>query len=125
MYCASLYGGLLSLIDQKRDDLLGKRILLFSYGSGACSSLFSLKVVKSISHIAAISDIGARLHQRTFVTPEQFTEILLQNEKRFSAEGGYNPVQTLDTLFPGTFFFGKNRPKLQEILQAGSEATLR
>jgi hydroxymethylglutaryl-CoA synthase len=107
MYCASLYGGLMSLIDSKRDDLLGKRILLFSYGSGACSTLFSLKVVRPISHIARISDISARLHQRRMVTPEEFTQMLLQNEKRYTQASGYTPVQSLDSIFPGAYYLEK------------------
>jgi len=106
MYCASLYGGLMSLIDSKRDDLVGKRILLFSYGSGACSTLFSIKVTNSVSQIAKIANIGVRLHERTFVHPEEFTKILLQNEKRYSAQG-YTPIQSLDTIFPGAFYLEK------------------
>jgi len=106
MYCASLYGGLMSLIDSKRDDLIGKRIILFSYGSGACSSLFSLKVVKSVAHIATIADVGARLYQRSFIHPEEFTKMLLQNEKRYTGHG-YTPVQSLDTIFPGSFYLEK------------------
>jgi len=106
MYCASLYGGLMSLIDSKRDDLIGTRILLFSYGSGACSTLFSLKVLKPVSHIATTSNIEARLNQRTLVSPEEFTKILLQNEKRYSS-CGYTPVQSIDSIFPGSFYLEK------------------
>jgi len=104
MYCASLYGGLMSLLDQKRNDLVGKRILLFSYGSGAASTLFSLKVNSPVSHIASTSNIGGRLIQRNFVHPEEFTKMLSQNEKRYSATTGYTPVQPIDSIFPGSFY---------------------
>ncbi|KAH7404783.1 hypothetical protein KP509_15G042500 [Ceratopteris richardii] len=42
-YCASLYGGLASLLHQKASDLHGKRALMFSYGSGLASTLFSVQ----------------------------------------------------------------------------------
>jgi len=52
IYTGSLYNGLLSLLlsgapkDQDGEglDLRGKRILMFSYGSGCAASLFSIKV---------------------------------------------------------------------------------
>jgi len=40
-YTASLYVSLLSLLENSRDDLTGKRIGLFSYGSGCVGSFFS------------------------------------------------------------------------------------
>jgi hypothetical protein len=46
MYCGSLYSGLcglLSLMDS--DQLQGKRVGMFSYGSGLASTMFSLRVV--------------------------------------------------------------------------------
>jgi len=81
MYCASLYGGLFSLFLEKKDKLIGKRILLFSYGSGSASTLFSLEVVNSIYFVEK-SDALERLNLRTFYSPTDFTKILLQNEKR-------------------------------------------
>src|SRR5438045_8960033 len=45
MYCASVYGGIVSLIANVDSSALqGKRIGVFSYGSGLASSLFSVKV---------------------------------------------------------------------------------
>ncbi len=52
IYTGSLYNGLLSLLlsgapkEQGGEglDLRGKRILMFSYGSGCAASLFSIKV---------------------------------------------------------------------------------
>lgn len=106
MYCASLYGGLMSLLDSQRNNLVGKRILLFSYGSGATSTLFSIRAVKpTITQIAETSNVRARLAQRIFVSPEDFTAILSQNEKRFgSGSNGYAPTQSVDNLFPGTYY---------------------
>ena len=41
MYTASLYAGLVSLVSEV-NSLEAKRILLYSYGSGLCSSMFSV-----------------------------------------------------------------------------------
>src|SRR5256885_16787561 len=46
MYCGSVWGGLVSLICNVAPGVLeGKRIGVFSYGSGLASSMLSLKVV--------------------------------------------------------------------------------
>ena len=44
MYTASLYASLLSLIHTRGDRLAGKRVMMFSYGSGLAATLFSIKV---------------------------------------------------------------------------------
>ena len=44
IYTGSLYNGLLSLICDETIDLTGKKILMFSYGSGCAASMFVLKV---------------------------------------------------------------------------------
>jgi len=94
------------LLDSQRNDLVGKRLLLFSYGSGSASTLFSIKVTKpNIKYIADTSNIQQRLASRVFVKPEEFTQILTQNEKRYeSGKEGYTPTQSLSDLFPGTYY---------------------
>jgi hydroxymethylglutaryl-CoA synthase len=44
IYTGSLYNGILSLIGDKSIDLKGKRIMMFSYGSGCAASMFMIKV---------------------------------------------------------------------------------
>ena len=46
MYTPSLYGGLVSFIvsHETAESLVGKRVALFSYGSGCASTFFSVKV---------------------------------------------------------------------------------
>jgi len=44
IYTGSLYNGLLSLICDNTIDLSGKKVLMFSYGSGCAASMFILKV---------------------------------------------------------------------------------
>ena len=44
IYTGSLYNGLLSLICDESIDLTGKKVLMFSYGSGCAASMFVLKI---------------------------------------------------------------------------------
>ena len=76
MYTASLYSSLCSLLTFVDSDALqGKRIGLFSYGSGLASSLFSLKVRGSTSELKEKLDLEKRLEARNVVPPEQYDEV--------------------------------------------------
>lgn len=44
MHTAAAYTNLTSLLLEKREALVGKSIALFSYGSGAASTMYCLKV---------------------------------------------------------------------------------
>ncbi|CAI5509951.1 unnamed protein product [Closterium sp. Naga37s-1] len=74
MYCASLYGSLASLLAQQGQQLEGRRILLFSYGSGLMSTLFSLTVRQaadpfSLATLTTHLDVHQLLESRTKVLP--------------------------------------------------------
>ena len=76
MYCASVYGGLVSLLSNVAgEQLKGTRVGIFSYGSGLASSFFSLKVVGDVSHMVKRLDLHARLDARRTVAPEVFDEV--------------------------------------------------
>ena len=117
-YTASAYTGLLSLIDAWHandetmrpdpDEHVGKNVLMFSYGSGLASTLFSLTVVGDTSVIAEKADLKNRLAQRVFKTPEEFTETLLKREHRYNQKG-YSPSgNPEEDLFPGTYYLQEN-----------------
>ena len=64
-YTASVFFGLVSLVSGK--DLEGKRVLLFSYGSGAVASMYVLKGRSgkiALSSIRSTVDLSARLSKR-------------------------------------------------------------
>ncbi len=76
MYCASVYSSLCSLIANV-DQLEGKRIGVFSYGSGLASSFFSVRVRGSVDDIRAKMDIKSRLANRRIVEPQVYDEVFL------------------------------------------------
>ena len=76
MYCGSVWGGLVSLICHVAPKSLeGKRIGVFSYGSGLASSLLSLKVVGDVSEMVEKVDLQRRLEGRRTVEPKVYDEV--------------------------------------------------
>jgi hydroxymethylglutaryl-CoA synthase len=76
MYTASLYSGLTSLISSvEPNDLLGKAVGMFSYGSGLASTLFSLKVVGDTSAMRSSLNLGQRLKERVVLSPKMYEEV--------------------------------------------------
>ncbi|PIA49715.1 hypothetical protein AQUCO_01300458v1 [Aquilegia coerulea] len=69
MYTASLYAAFASLIHNKHSELDGKRVVMFSYGSGLTSTMFSFRLREcqnpfSLSNIATVMDISGKLKSR-------------------------------------------------------------
>ena len=74
-YTASLYLGLLSLLDHSREDLAGQRLGLFSYGSGCVGEFFSGVVPRGYrAHLGTVARqqaLAAR-HEVDYATYERF-----------------------------------------------------
>lgn len=76
MYCGSVYGSLVSLIANIDSETAnGKRIGMFSYGSGLASSFFSLKIKGSIAEFQKQLDLQARLDSRRVVPPQSYDDV--------------------------------------------------
>jgi hydroxymethylglutaryl-CoA synthase len=76
MYCASVYSGIVSLISNIDSSALqGKRIGVFSYGSGLASSLFSLKINGSTEAMRKALNLKERLATRKTVSPQVYDEV--------------------------------------------------
>lgn len=76
MYCGSVWAGLASLVSHVEPAKLeGKRVGLFSYGSGLAASFTSLRIVGSTEKISKTLDIPARLAARREVAPEKFDAV--------------------------------------------------
>ncbi|KAK2798166.1 hypothetical protein FQN51_007852 [Onygenales sp. PD_10] len=107
MYCASVYGGLVSLLTNASfDPAQPKRIGIFSYGSGLASSMFSLKVVGDISNMVEKLDLKKRLAARRTVAPEVYDQMCLSREHAHLKKD-FAPTGTVDTIIPGTYYLTK------------------
>lgn len=104
MYCGSVYGGLVSLISNVAPkQLLGKRLGVFSYGSGLASSMFSLKVVGDTTELAEKLNLQERLDSRRVVAPEVYDELCLLREKAHLKKD-FKPVGKVEDLVSGTYY---------------------
>ncbi|KAF0853033.1 mitochondrial ketone body formation hydroxymethylglutaryl-CoA synthase [Andalucia godoyi] len=109
-YTASLYSALVSLITNVDPaDLRGKRVVLFSYGSGLCSSMFSVRFRDSEDAVGKVTDmrirldIASRLAARHKVDPVEYNGILKSKELKYG-KPNTAPSGPTDTLFPGTYY---------------------
>jgi len=84
---------------------MGKRIVLFSYGSGLASTMFSFHVAGSLETMRNALSVRSRLAQRTVATPLEFEESMKLREHTHNKRG-YTPVGDVnkDSMWPGTFY---------------------
>jgi hydroxymethylglutaryl-CoA synthase len=75
-YTGSLYLGLASLLHAEGDVLAGKRIGLFSYGSGSSSEFFSGVVGARAASVIARADIEEHLARRTRIDVPEYERIM-------------------------------------------------
>jgi hydroxymethylglutaryl-CoA synthase len=93
-YTASLYLALANLIEAEGRALGGRRLGLFSYGSGCCAEFFTGVVPPQVAR-ASDSGVGAALAARTFVGVGEYESLLRGGES-----GGEPPAG-----FTGEFVF--------------------
>ena len=74
-YTASMYIGLASLLENQQQDLSGKRIGFFSYGSGCVAEFFSGCVVQGYQHCLFTSEHRMMLEQRKEVSYEEYLHL--------------------------------------------------
>lgn len=111
MYTPSVYSGLISLLISKPiSELIGNKICVFSYGSGFCSSMYSITVTRDGSALAKIVDalsyVKEELTERHRVSPSEYTKILALREQNCHVVP-YVPQSSIDNMFPGTYFLVK------------------
>uniref|UniRef100_A0A8D2GZ82 Hydroxymethylglutaryl-CoA synthase n=1 Tax=Urocitellus parryii TaxID=9999 RepID=A0A8D2GZ82_UROPR len=111
MYTSSVYGSLASVLAQySPQQLAGKRIGVFSYGSGLAATLYSLKVTQDATPgsaldkiTASLCDLKSRLDSRTCVAPDVFAENMKLREDTHHL-ANYIPQCSIDSLFEGTWY---------------------
>ncbi|KAJ8458019.1 hypothetical protein OPV22_030945 [Ensete ventricosum] len=108
MYTASIYAAFASVIHNKYSTLMGQRIVMFSYGSGLSSTMFSFKLQDgqhpfNLSNIASILNVSEKLEKRHVISPESFVETLKLMEHRYGAKD-FETSKDTSLLSTGTFY---------------------
>ncbi|EKG16277.1 hypothetical protein MPH_06511 [Macrophomina phaseolina MS6] len=104
MYTASVYASLVSLVSNiPSDTLQGKRIGIFSYGSGLASSLFSIRVRGDVAAFASKIDLHRRLDNRITTSAETYDEMCKLRERAYQQKN-YTPVGDVNLLVKGTYY---------------------
>ncbi|KAI9642920.1 hypothetical protein NHQ30_008654 [Ciborinia camelliae] len=107
MYTGSLYCSLISLISNiDLPTAEGKVIGMFSYGSGAASTLFALKVTGDLTRMVQKIDLMNRLKQRHISTPEEY-ELACDLRLKAYGQNNYTPAGDITSLLPGTFYLDR------------------
>ena len=85
-------------------------MVLFSYGSGLASSMFSLKICpeeglrqKFSKMVYQMQSVKMKLNQRLEVEPCEFAKILKRCEETHHLPE-HTPVSSQDKLWPGTYY---------------------
>jgi len=113
-YTASVFMGLASLVDRAggNGDLSpGKKITVFSYGSGALATMYMLHVRTTnqsrftIGKMTESLDLVNRLESREKVDPCELDLALETRARMHTSTAPYSPVYpTIGRLFPGTYY---------------------
>ncbi|WP_080424809.1 type I polyketide synthase [Burkholderia ubonensis] len=101
-YTASVYVNLYSLLLNRYDDIVGKTIGVYSYGSGASASFYRLEVMKAPQ---IDLDVDVRLRERRRHDPSSFVQL---TQEYSSAYGRFNyvPIDRDDRL-EGVYYLRK------------------
>ncbi|KAI9843126.1 MAG: 3-hydroxy-3-methylglutaryl coenzyme A synthase [Sclerophora amabilis] len=104
MYCGSVYGSLVALLSNtSSEQLQGKRVGLFSYGSGLASSFFSIKVRGDTDAISKSINLHERLDARRTVPPQVYDDMCNLREKAH-LKANYKPQGSAETIAKGAYY---------------------
>lgn len=108
MYTPSVYSGLVSLlVSVDPSELVGKRIGVFSYGSGLAASMYSIAVTTDAQlfqqFVSKLDYVMPMLNSRECVEPAVFSD-LMEIRERNNHAAPYTPSGSISALFPGTYY---------------------
>ncbi|SGZ28532.1 BQ5605_C027g10366 [Microbotryum silenes-dioicae] len=111
MYTASLYGALASLLDTVSSETLqGKRIGMYSYGSGLAASFFSLKVKGSTEQMQKQLGLQQRLAKTEVRSCQEYLDALQLREDKHNIDN-WTPDGKIENIAEGTYYLIKNDEK--------------
>jgi len=108
-YTGSVYSSLLSAITEAGEALVGKRVLMFSYGSGSVASLWSFKcratgrAAFSLGNIQQQTAMKVRLESRTRCSVADFSAALALRAEKYGA-APMVPDGALQHISAGTYY---------------------
>jgi len=119
-YTGALWANLASIVDAEGSALEGRRLGMFSYGSGALATMFALDAAASapaaaanpafsVGGIKSTVDLSARLEARKEASPEEFTAALALREAAYG-KSGYTPVGSVDNVPGGAWYLKEVTP---------------
>ncbi|KOC64696.1 Hydroxymethylglutaryl-CoA synthase 1 [Habropoda laboriosa] len=122
MYTPSVYSGLASLLISKpMTELAGAKVGIFSYGSGFCSTMYSLTITENSKEgsdlmkiISSVSYIKQELDARQKISPADYTKILEWREQNCHTVP-FSPQSSINDMFPGTYYLAQVDEKYRRI----------
>lgn len=93
---------------------MGKRIVLFSYGSGLAATMFSIRVKGSVDDIVKKANILNRLAKRTAVPAEEYISTMKLRESSFNKHT-YKPTASTSHLASGTYYLTEVSAQYQRL----------
>lgn len=102
-YTASVYTSLAALVSDMGNELIGKRVLIYSFGSGFAASMFSVRVTHSPVGMVGGEGLHQRLAERKIVSAEFYDRIMREREKNHGRLA-FQPSSDVSELAPGTWY---------------------
>jgi len=81
IYTGSVYMGLMSLLEQEKEKVAGKRIGIFSYGSGCGAEFFICDARPDINGVIEHLDFAKQLERREQISMDHYTHIYSKEDK--------------------------------------------
>ncbi|XP_026816773.1 hydroxymethylglutaryl-CoA synthase 1-like isoform X2 [Rhopalosiphum maidis] len=107
MYTASIFSGLISyLLSKPISEMAGKRIAMFSFGSGMCSSFYSMTIrpgAKLDTLIDLLQHVPVMLENRHCTSTVEFENTLTNRELAYN-KAPFEPTSNVDNLFPDSWY---------------------
>lgn len=120
IYTGSLYACLISLIANEKIQLENKRILMYSYGSGLASAIFTLRVNSDPSFMRPILNVDNKLKNRVKFSPEEYDRIMEERKANYNKHSKTFTVRE-DLLDDGTFYLTHIDDKFRRYYQRKGE----
>lgn len=109
-YTASVFSSLLSVVNTQGSALVGKRVFMFSYGSGSVASIYSFvgRVSESsarfsLDRIQSTTDILNRLASRKRCTVEEFVAALTIRAEKYG-QAPMQPHGSVEDIASGSYY---------------------